>query len=160
MDAEVPAHEQVRHLTEIEILPEHAQRTESPEFAKNRALLLSEGHGRCLTCGRTDNLQLHHLLEWALWDALDPAKALALLRRWNIDPYGKLAADPDSPMRDPDDIRNLVFLCEEHHIGAGTGIHSITFPVCIAQGAAREGAAVTAQQARDEGIAIGKEGER
>lgn len=132
----VPQHEQVRHLFEVEILPEHARREESEAFHQNRQALLGAGHG-CWVCGTRDDLQAHHIFEWALWPALDPALVLEVLR--DFDPYGLTRADPDTPISDPDDIRNLLLLCKQHHIGRETGIHAITWPVWLGQKAALPG---------------------
>jgi len=118
---EVRAHTLDMTVRVPEWVPSHAARAESEEFRRNRERLLADGHGYCFGCalaGRrvTEGLQLHHLAEWAEWDAADPSKVLAVAR-W-LDPYGYARADPDTPISSPDDIRLLVFLCEACHIGA------------------------------------------
>jgi hypothetical protein len=47
-------------------------------------------------------------------------------------------------MTSPDDVRNMLVLCQEHHTGvdhenSGTGIHQITFPVWLIQKLAKTG---------------------
>lgn len=146
----------VAHTLEITVrvpewVPEHAQRTESPIFERNRQRLMNDGHGECWGCklaGRhvAEDLQCHHLSEWAEWEDADPALVLTLCR-W-LDPYGYARADPDSPIESPDDIRALVFLCQPCHTGAphkpddpaaepggyeSGGIHYAPWPVWLAE---------------------------
>ncbi len=136
---DVAAHEIRRRLTEVVITPEHAQRSESPAFRAAKARLRQDGHYRCWVCGATTALQVHHFaVEWSLagdadWDAVrQHCEAL--------DPYGYGRLLRAKPMTSPDDIRNLLVLCEAHHIGvdhadggSGTGIHEITFPIWVMQ---------------------------
>lgn len=144
------------HTLEITVrvpewVPEHAQRAESEEFRRNREALLKAGHGYCWGCklaGRdvTDNLQCHHLSEWAEWGDADPAKVLELCRR--LDPYGYAKAMGDTPIESPDDIRCLLFLCQKCHTGAprqpgdpaaapdgyeSGGLHYAPLPVWLAE---------------------------
>lgn len=140
---EVPAHEIVRRLREVVITPEHAEREESEEFRRAKERLKADGHWRCWVCGSTENLQAHHYgCEWSLWEACDPAKLKAFLEEW--DPYGYGRLLRRKLIESPDDIRNLLVLCQEHHTGgavdgAANGIHEITFPVWIIQRLAKDG---------------------
>lgn len=144
------------HTLEITVrvpewVPTHADRTESEKFRINRQKILDDGHGYCYGCALagehvTDNLQLHHMSEWAEWDAASPEYVANLAKWW--DPYGYFKADPTSPIEDPDDLRLLVFLCQPCHTGApkqpgdkaadptgyeSGGIHYAPFPVWAAE---------------------------
>ena len=150
--ADVKAHTLEITVRVPEWVPEHAQRTESAEFAKNRQQIIDDGFGYCLGCdlaGKhvTEGLQCHHYaVEWAEWDDADPVKVLRSIKRQ--DPYGYAAKDPDSPVESPDDIRNLMMLCQPCHTGApkqpndqsadpagyeSGGIHYCPYPVWEAE---------------------------
>lgn len=63
----VQSHIITRHLTEVVITPEHADRTESVEFRHSKARLKADGHFKCYVCGSTEHLQVHHFgCEWSL----------------------------------------------------------------------------------------------
>lgn len=47
------------------------------------------------------------------------------------------------PVESPDDIRNLLVLCETHHRGVDTGVHKLTFPIWLPQRAAQQGQEIT-----------------
>jgi hypothetical protein len=136
-----PAHEQRETLQEDVLYPEHVQRTESAEFTRNKHRLVRKLDLPCWVCGSREKREVHHLHEWSLAPALDMAKALDTLHC--IDPYGFTAHDPDTPLSGPDDIRNLLVLCEEHHRGAGTGVHRISWPIWLPQRAVKPGVQIT-----------------
>ena len=139
----VQSHEVVRHLTEVVIYPYHAKRAESEEFRKNKQRLKDDGHFRCWVCGKTDGLAVHHFgCEWALADICDFDKLKKFCE--TFDPYGYGNLLMHRPMSSVDDIRNLLVLCEEHHVGgskdgSANGIHEITFPVWLIQKLAKTG---------------------
>jgi hypothetical protein len=134
----VPAHVIRRRLTEIVITPEHVRREESEEFHRNKERLREDGHWRCFLCGTTDALQVHHFAcEWSLWPDADPEKVKTFCE--TFDPYGYGRLLRHKPLTSPDDIRNLLVLCETHHIAAETGVHSITMPIWLIQGLAKTG---------------------
>ena len=141
----VEAHEMKRTLTEIVITPEHAERTESPEFRKAKERLKADGHYKCWVCGATENLQVHHFgAEWSLEGVTDFDKLKAFCEEW--DPYGYGRLLKNHPITSVDDVRNMLVLCQEHHTGvdhadenSGTGIHSLTFPVWVIQKLAKTG---------------------
>lgn len=141
----VDAHIMTRHLTEVVVTPEHANRTESAEFRRAKARLKADGHYHCWVCGATKNLQVHHYgLEWSLANLGDFAKLKEFCEEW--DPYGYGRLLKNKPITSADDIRNMLVLCQEHHTGvdhadgnSGTGIHSLTFPVFIIQKLAKQG---------------------
>lgn len=135
---EINEHKTIRHLTEEVITPEHVKRTESEEFRKNKERLKDDGHFKCYICGSTENLQVHHFgCEWSLENDCDFEKLKAFLEEWDPYGYGKLLKN--KPITSVDDIRNLLVLCEYHHIHPIDGIHETTFPVWIIQKLAKQG---------------------
>lgn len=134
----VAEHEQRETLTIDIEYPDHAQRTESPEFAANKRTLVTKLDTPCFCCGGKDHREVHHfIIEWAEWDFADPAKVLIAAHRLDI--YGYAGQLGDKPIESPDDIRNLVVICAKCHRGRGTGIHLVPFPNWIAQVVARDG---------------------
>lgn len=132
------AHEIVRHLTEVVITPEHAERTESMEFRRSKERLKADGHYKCWICGATEDLQVHHMAEWMFANIVDYDKLKAFAEEWDIYGYGRLLKN--KPLTTVDDIRCLIVLCQQHHTGvdhanrnSGTGIHSLTFPAWLIQ---------------------------
>ncbi|PWI57891.1 hypothetical protein BM613_06685 [Sulfoacidibacillus thermotolerans] len=129
----------LRSLRELVIIPEHAKRTETEEFRKSKERLQEDGHYRCWVCGTTERLQVHHYgIEWSLAHLADWNKVKAFCEEW--DPYGYGHLLRNIPLKSPDDIRNLLVLCEPHHIGidhrdeeSGIGIHELTFPIFLIQ---------------------------
>ncbi len=130
----VAAHEVTRHLIEVDDYPAHPVRMESARFEHNRAALIGLARG-CWVCGATEEIEAHHVFEWAEWDALDPVMVLDTLRAFN--PYGLTYDEPQPPITDPDDIRNLLLLCALHHRERETGIHEISWPMWLVQRARR-----------------------
>ena len=148
MSAPVAAHVLTLTVRVPEWVPTHAQRAESAAFAHNRQRLLDEGHGYCWGCWiggvrTTSDLQLHHgVVEWATDGEADPDAALRVAR-W-LDWYGYAQAMGDTPWTDADDIRGLVFLCADCHLGApglqhranerwlSGGLHYAPFPIWLA----------------------------
>ncbi len=141
----VPEHVMPRTLRELVIVPDHAKRTPSEDFRKAKERLQEDGHYRCWVCGATENLHVHHFgIEWSLAHFADWKKVKDFCGEW--DPYGYGRLLKNVPMTSPDDIRNLLVLCEPHHIGvdhandnSGIGIHEITFPVFLIQKLAKDG---------------------
>jgi hypothetical protein len=99
---------------------------------------------------------VHHVFEWALWSAVDPRRVTAIVEILEFYEDGYLAragkrrgaleealGAARGVMRSPDDIRNLVVLCQDHHRIAGTGVHTISFPVWIALSAMKKGENLT-----------------
>jgi hypothetical protein len=141
---EVKEHEIMRHLTEIIITPEHAERKESEEFRRNKERLKEDGHYKCYICGSTKNLQVHHFgCEWSLEKVCDFDKLKQFCEEF--DPYGYGRLLKNKPMDSVDDIRNLLVLCQEHHTGvdhadggSGAGVHELTMPIWIIQKLAKK----------------------
>ena len=133
-------------LHEVVVTPDHAQRSESEEFRRTKERLKADGHYWCWACGATDNLQVHHFgIEWSLANIADWDKVKAFCEEW--DPYGYGRLLRNQPMSSPDDVRNMLVLCQEHHTGvdhadggSGTGIHELTFPIWLVQKLVKAGA--------------------
>jgi hypothetical protein len=144
-------------------IPAHNDRRESTLFGKNK-LFVRDGCGApCWVCGVTDKLKLevHHVFEWAFWNAMDPNKVTNVLQAIEFyDPeYVNSAKDPGKledelvrvagvkPILDtPDDLRNLVVLCVEHHRLLHTGVHVLSFPLWLAMSAVPTGGGVLTRE--------------
>jgi 5-methylcytosine-specific restriction endonuclease McrA len=138
------AHETVESLRVDVEYPEHVARTESAEFAANKHRLINKLGLGCWKCGSHDSLEVHHyVIEWSEWQDADPAKVLKVMHKF--DAYG-FAADGmkqgDPVPTSPDDLRNLMVLCESCHRGAGLGIHLVPVPFWFADLVKKDGATV------------------
>ena len=139
--ADTPAHEQIETLRVDVEYPEHVQRTESAEFAANKRMLVQKLDTPCFSCGSKADREVHHFVtEWALADSADWDKVFRLVHHFDI--YGFAAQLGDKPIASPDDIRNLVVLCQKCHRGRGFGIHLVPFPDWIGQVMAKDGSTV------------------
>lgn len=125
--------------------PDHADRTESPEFADAKRRLKEDGHYKCYICGGTENLQVHHrAVEYMFANLADWDKVKEFVEEWDIYGYGKLLKN--KLLTSKDDVRNQMVLCQEHHTGVdhedgggGTGAHGLTWSSWIIQKLARPG---------------------
>lgn len=139
----VREHISTRLLTETMIIPEHDERKESPEFGKSKRQLKRDGHFQCWVCGSTKNLQVHHFLyEWCIKDTCDFKKLKEVSE--TLDVYGYGEQMKDIPITSVDDIRNMMVICREHHVGgltdgASNGIHNMSFPAWVCQKIAKDG---------------------
>jgi hypothetical protein len=128
-------------------LPAHNKRRETSLFRKNKKFIRDECGAPCWVCGSKQNLEVHHVFEWAFWNAMNPKKVTNILKAIEFydedyiskaEKSNKLRSEIDSivnekPIIDtPDDIRNLVVFCRKHHRLKYTGIHTITFPIWLA----------------------------
>lgn len=144
-------HAMTRNLKEIVITPDHVKRSESAEFRAAKKRLKEDGHYSCWVCGSTENLQLHHYGgEWSLANVIDLDKLKEYCETFDVYGYGRLLKN--QPMKSVDDIRNMMWLCQEHHTGVdhedggyGTGIHEISFPVWLSQKLAKDGVDIVPQ---------------
>lgn len=131
-NGDVAEHTMTKHLTEIVITPEHAERTESEEFVKTKKTLKKDDHYHCWICNSEEHLQVHHFgCEWSLEADCDFDKLKDLLMLFDF--YGYSHSMKDIPLTSVDDIRNMLVLCQRHHTHPENGIHEITFPVWISQ---------------------------
>ena len=134
-------HEESRTIHEFIEYPAHEDRTESSEFRANKRRLVRQLDIGCWICGGKESREVHHIHEWSLWNALDPDKVLDSLHAF--DPYGYTHAGGDKPIESPDDLRNLVVICEKHHRGVNTGVHDLTMPIWFPQRAVKAGVSIT-----------------
>jgi len=140
----VDEHTQAKNIHLAVKYPKHEDRRESDLYEKNRSKLVDEMGLGCAVCGTREDLETHHWVEWAEWNAIDPKKPVMLIGTVYPDVYGfKRKMDP-KVMDSPDVIWNLVVLCEQHHRGAPNdgeegGIHNMTYPEWVAQAVAQDG---------------------
>jgi len=128
-------------------LPAHDKRRESALFRANKKFIRDECGAPCWVCGATDKLEVHHVFEWAFWNALDPRKVTNILQAIEFYDEDYLSTAKDTArlrqqlsdlvkkkpvINSPDDARNLVVLCDEHHRLKGTGVHTVSFPLWLA----------------------------
>jgi hypothetical protein len=146
-DKVIPAHIEKLTGTAYMIVPEHADRTESPEFRSAVKRLKEDGHYVCWMSGLRDgdkrpdgtivDLQVHHLfMEYCLAADCDFDKLKRMAEEWDIYGYGRLMRN--TPITSIDDIRQMLCLDVIWHIGGATdgvanGIHFIPFPYWISQ---------------------------
>lgn len=130
-------HIQKRTLTEFSITPSHGKR-DTYMFHKSCQKLQDDGHYKCFICGSTENLEVHHFIEFSFEEIIDYNKMKELLSIFDF--YGYSKEMIDEPITSVDDIRNLIVIDREHHRGvdhannnSGIGIHSTTCPDWIIQ---------------------------
>jgi hypothetical protein len=143
-------HENRRALTELAFYPAHDKRRETTEYKKVHHHMTVELDLPCLICGVKHSTLMdeqqnpygakamethHHVVEWALANAVDVAKFNKILlpnlahKHPDKPEYRKPFTDQD--VRDwvdhsPD---NLWVLCDVHHRAVYFGIHEITYPI-------------------------------
>lgn len=153
-----------RMLDEQAFYPPHDKRTESPAYAKVHHQMTVVDNKRCLVCGVQHStladisanpfgaVQMethHHTVEWALANAIEPAKFNQHIRpglqRLAAARSGQAGLSPLYTNFDTlyaqdmsaDDIHawvdhaadNLWVLCDIHHRHKFVGIHSISYPI-------------------------------
>jgi hypothetical protein len=140
-----------RLLHEVAFYPPHDVRKESPDYKKSHDDMVRVKDLPCLACGvRNSTLKdpkqnpfgavqmetHHHVIEWALANAIDPGKfnshVLPGLLRKNPDKYAtmKTGMTKEQILAWVDhDEDNLWVLCDVHHRHTFVGIHAITFPI-------------------------------
>ena len=150
----VSIHMEERGLEEKAFYPAHEPRKETSAYTKAHHQLCVKLDLPCLICG-VKNSTLHdpkenkvgakamethhHVVEWALSNAVDPAKfnariRPALLRRHPYEPmYQRDMSKKDIIAWIDHSPHNLWVLCDVHHRHRFYGIHEITFPVWCAQ---------------------------
>jgi hypothetical protein len=144
-------HGSQRVLEEMEFYPAHDPRQETPEYQAAHKKLVVDQNRACLVCGvrhttLTDPAknpyharQLethHHVIEWALMNAIDAAKfnqkllpALRARHPFKL-LYRKSALSLEEVKAWIDhDEDNLWVLCDVHHRAKYFGIHEITHPI-------------------------------
>lgn len=143
-------------------IPAHNKRRESAMFRRNKKFIRDDCGTPCWVCGSKDEREVHHVFEWSFWNALDRRKVTNILNAIEFydDDYVSKADQPtklrakirkvqrSKPIiESPDDIRNLVVFCREHHRLKYTGVHTITFPIWLAvSGVPSEGGILSRDQ--------------
>lgn len=144
-------HANPRLLHEMAFYPVHDKRRETPQYKKVHEHLTKELDLPCLVCGvRNSTLKTtrenpyrakamethHHLVEWSLANAIDPARfsktILPHLRARHPDnpDYQKTSFDAQDVANWVDhSAENLWVLCDVHHRARYFGIHEITYPL-------------------------------
>jgi hypothetical protein len=152
-------HEVHRLLPERAFYPAHAVRTESKQYAAIHKEMVDTEDRPCLVCGVRKSVLTdpkkkndpalnpygakqmethHHLIEWALANAIDPKKFNERVR-----PHfaSRPQHDPEDAVyqqdMNADQIKdwvdhsrdNLWVLCDVHHRAPYLGIHAITYPI-------------------------------
>ena len=146
----VKRHIQQHDINELQFYPEHDKRRETPEYKKAHEHLVYELDLPCLVCGVKNSTlddpdenpygakQMethHHVVEWALQNAIDVKKFNKTLRPHLAHQH----PDDDEYKKDftKDQIKawvdhsedNLWVLCNVHHRAKYLGIHEITYPI-------------------------------
>ncbi len=146
----IVAHETVEHLTvTINELPGTMPRQETEKFRRHAKHLLEDLKLGCWLCQfqrhplGSGPLEVHHMIEWAEWEDVDPAIATKLLGCFHLHKYS------GQPVDDPDDLANLIVLHESCHRGLPgqakmSGAHTTPLPIWFSQGAAKDGVAIAA----------------
>lgn len=138
------AHRMSRTLTEVCWYPDHDPRAASAEYEKVHHHLVYELDEPCWVCGirqsqLTDgeHMETHHWhVEWALANAMDPAKLLA--------DFPDMGTADDPHLREwLDSEGNMLVLCPQHHRHGLTGIHMVTYPAWQAQRWVRDDFSIT-----------------
>lgn len=143
-------HENPRLLKEIAFYPAHDKRKETPKYAAIHRRLTIEKDLPCMICGvrhstladkaenpyRAKAIETHHhMIEWALADAVDLAKFNKTIlphlaeRHPQEGDYGKPFTQQqllDWVDHSPD---NLWVLCDVHHRAQYVGVHEISYPI-------------------------------
>jgi len=139
-----------RMLKELAFYPAHDKRAETPEYKKVHHHMAVELDLPCLICGvknstlkdKTQNLYgakaietHHHVIEWALANAIDVDKfnkaLLPSLAHKHADKPEYKTPFTEQQVKDwvdhsPD---NLWCLCDVHHRAVYFGIHEISYPI-------------------------------
>ncbi len=149
-------HEKHRKLDERAFYPAHSKRRETPAYRKAHDLLVKKKKLPCMICGvtydilkdkqkRADpklnhygarNLETHHhIIEWALADAVDKDKFnKQILPHLRYRYPHKLEYSRNFTSRQikawvDHSLDNLQVLCDVHHRHKWLGVHMITYPV-------------------------------
>jgi hypothetical protein len=138
-----------RESLSVEVnIPEHEDRKTTALFARTRKLLIEREGGRCYICNATAEQSghpleaHHHPIERSLAEMIDWG-------RFKLDAqsgfWGKhIQAFEWDNFTDwvqfVDDMTvNGMLVCKAHHIGKDEGLHTMPFPLWIAQKYAKEG---------------------
>lgn len=132
----VEEHVEQKTIKDVVITPAHGQR-DHREFDKSVNQLKKDGNYHCAVTGETENIQVHHIAEFSLANAVDYDKLKSFLMIF--DPFGYSKKLIDKPITSIDDIRNLLPLAARLHnnvnetAGNGIGIHNCSFPTWVSE---------------------------
>ena len=147
----IPEHLITETLHVVSVDPDHAQRRETPEFRNAKARLKADGHWHCDVCGTTENLEVHHRIEYHWAHIVDFDKLKSWCEHNDIYGYGRLLKK--IPITSIDDVRVMRVLCHSHHVGInhadggmGIGIHKTDEPTFEIQAVAKDGAIPVPQE--------------
>ncbi|HUO90931.1 MAG TPA: hypothetical protein VMU08_17290 [Rhizomicrobium sp.] len=143
-------HEKQRLLAEIGFYPAHSARKETTDYKKVHHKLVVEQDLPCLVCGvKNSTLKSpaqnrygaralethHHVIEWAMANAIDVNKFNRILRP-SLARRHPGNALYKKPMSEADVLAwvdhsedNLWVLCDVHHRAKYFGIHEISYPI-------------------------------
>lgn len=141
------AHPVSRTLHETIYYPDHDPRTASAEYRATHHHLIDVLDEPCWVCGvrkstlgdpaqnphGATQLETHHaFVEWALCNAVDPAKILA--------DFPAMGAADDEHLRAwLDSEGQMLVVCDVHHRHGLYGIHSVTYPAWVVQRRLKDG---------------------
>ncbi len=148
----VKQHTQMHTIDELQFYPTHDKRRETPAYEAIHKELVDKEDLPCLVCGvRKSTLHdpkknpfgatqietHHHIVEWALQNAIDVGKFNEIIRphlarRHPKDPVWKYE-EPFNEERVRNWVdhseHNLWVLCNVHHRAQFLGIHEVTYPI-------------------------------
>ena len=145
------AHAEKETLSVEVNIPQHAERgSASALFVRTRKLLIEREGDRCFICGATEHesghpLEAHHHpIERCVAELIDWPRFIADAKAGHWGPHVQAFAwdefDPANPYTFVDDMTaNGLLIDKGHHIGKDEGIHTMPFPLWIAQKYARDG---------------------
>ena len=126
----VPGEHEQRETISIDIfVPDHPDRTESPQFRRARALLIGNNPNACCeVCAKKDSpdspLELHHdIVEWCDAEGVDWDRMRVMYPDFDWSTFQTPADFIDSAYN----ARRV--LCKKHHTGRDHGIHMLPYPI-------------------------------
>ena len=138
-----------RETLSVEVnIPEHADRETTSLFTRTRKWLIEREGGRCFICNQTAEetghpLEAHHHpIERSLAEMIDWVrfKLDALAGFWGAHIQAFDWVNFKDWTQFVDDMTvNGMLVCKAHHIAKDEGIHTLPFPLWIAQKYAKEG---------------------
>ncbi|PKN07949.1 MAG: hypothetical protein CVU73_11165 [Deltaproteobacteria bacterium HGW-Deltaproteobacteria-8] len=143
-------HEERETLVVDVLLPGHEERTTTALFSRTREELIKRDGGRCYICGRTaveagHPLEAHHHpIERSLANMIDWPRFRRDCVAGVWGPFARAfdwkKLDTVGPLAFVDDMTvNGMLLCKDHHTGPDEGVHTLPFPLWVAQRYGLEG---------------------
>ena len=142
------SHEEKLTLKVNVLLPGHDERTETSLFSRSRKQLIDREKA-CFICGKsaeeTGPLEAHHhpiersfanMIDWVIFRN----DCEAGLWGEHTQGFDWTNFDSNDPMKFVDDMTvNGMLVCKDHHTKPNEGIHTLPFPIWIAQKYGKEG---------------------